>query len=120
MVLARIPARIRPAIIAGNAPYVESKCATFTIIVSVSEPERETISPVALICLPTTPIRIATPMAMTTQTDATRRETFNFFSSSIAMKRRRICGIPKYPSPHASVDTIFNALYGSALWLAST
>lgn len=35
---------------------------------------------------------------------------FQFFSSSIAIKRSRICGIPKYPSPHAAVETMVRAL----------
>ena len=40
-------------------------------------------------------IKIATAMEITTQTEAIRRESFSSFSSRIAMKRTRICGMPK-------------------------
>ena len=56
--------------------------------------------------LPTMPINTATAMEITTHTDATLRESFSLLSSSIAIKRSRICGIPKYPSPHAIMDMI--------------
>ena len=45
--------------------------------------------------LPTTPMKMATPMEMTTQEEATRRESFSFFSSSMAMNRTRMWGMPK-------------------------
>ena len=41
------------------------------------------------------PMRTATPMEMTTQTEAMRRESFSSFSSRMAMKRTRMWGIPK-------------------------
>ena len=44
---------------------------------------------------PMIPIRMATHMEISTHTVAIRRESTSFFSSSIAMKRRRIWGIPK-------------------------
>ena len=31
-------------------------------------------------------------------------------TTEIAIKRSRICGIPKYPSPHAAVETMVRAL----------
>ena len=68
--------------------------------------------PALLIPRPMIPIRIAVPIAMTTHTLAILRDSFSFFSSLIAINRRRICGIPKYPSPHASVETIVRAEYG--------
>ena len=51
--------------------------------------------PFAEIALPMMPMRIATLIAMTTQMLAMRRESLILCESSIAMKRRRICGIPK-------------------------
>ena len=52
-------------------------------------------------------------MEITTHTDAILLEVFNLFSSSIPIKRSRICGMPKYPSPHASVDAMVRLLYGT-------
>ena len=54
--------------------------------------------------LPMTPMRIATPIAIKTQTVAMRRERASFFESLIAMNLSRMCGMPKYPRPHAIVD----------------
>ena len=52
--------------------------------------------------LPTRPMMMATAMEITTQEVATRRESFSFFSSSMAMKRTRMWGMPKYPRPQAN------------------
>ena len=64
------------------------------------------------------PIKIATHMEISTHTVAIRRERVSFFSSSIAMKRSRMCGMPKYPRPHARVDTMVSRLYGAAVPVA--
>ena len=45
--------------------------------------------------LPTTPMMMATPMEMTTQLVAMRRDSFSSFSSRMAMKRTRMWGMPK-------------------------
>ena len=44
---------------------------------------------------PTMPMTMDAAMAMTTQTVAMRRLSTSFFSSSMAMKRSRMWGIPK-------------------------
>ena len=57
---------------------------------------------------------MAAAREMMTHTVAIRRL---FFSSSlclIAMKRRRTCGIPKYPRPQASMERAEMMLYGAA------
>ena len=96
MVEAMIPDRIRPARRAGKKPKVLSRCAISTMIVSetLAFSSSPTV-PVRLMPRPTIPIRIAAPMAITTQILAILLERVSFFSSSIAMKRSRICGIPK-------------------------
>ena len=66
-----------------------------------------------VIAEPIIPIKMATNMEITTHTDAILLEVFNLFSSSIPIKRSRICGMPKYPSPHASVDAMVRLLYGT-------
>jgi hypothetical protein len=45
-------------------------------------------------------------MDRTTQTEAIRLEVVSSFSFRIAINLSRICGIPKYPRPHASAETI--------------
>ena len=61
----------------------------------VSASDSCSMAPAFVMPLPTTPINTATPMEMTTQVVATRRERASFFSSSIAMKRSRMWGMPK-------------------------
>lgn len=95
MVLARIPARIRPAMRAGRIPALLRRVAIWMTMVSLAEPDRDAIVPEAVRALPTTPIITARNMAMTTHTEPTRRETTSFFSSSMAMNRSRMWGIPK-------------------------
>ena len=95
MVEARIPARIRPASTAHSRPFWLSKSAMRTMMVSESEPVSVTSAPALVMARPTTPMNTPTNSEMTTQEDAIRRESLSFFSSSIAMKRSRMCGIPK-------------------------
>ena len=66
-------------------------------MMTVSEPEpvSEGISPSKLMPSPITPIRSETNMETTAQIEAILLESFSCFSSFIAMKRRRMCGIPK-------------------------
>ena len=96
IVEAMMPDRIRPAISAGKNPKLLRRWAISMITVS-EEPDdvSSPITPALVMPSPIRPIRIATPMAMTTQILAIRLESFSFRSSSIAMNRRRICGIPK-------------------------
>ena len=58
------------------------------------------------------PISRAAHIEITTQTDATRLESLSFLSSSMAMKRSRMWGMPKYPSPQARVEKIVRSVYG--------
>ena len=95
MVLAKMPAKINPAMMAKNTPFSEMTCAIRTMMVSVSLPLSCGTILALLSVRPTTPISTAIPIAITTHTDATRRDSFSFFSSSIAIKRSRMCGIPK-------------------------
>ena len=95
MVDARIPDRTTPAISAGRTPWVASSFAISTMMVSDWLPPRLGIAPAAVIPRPTIPMKIATLIEITTHTDAIRLESFSFLSSPIAMKRSRICGIPK-------------------------
>ena len=115
MVDARIPARISPARIAAITPCLLRRSAIRTIIVSDAEPSRRSNSPAAVIPSPTTPISTATASEITTHVVATLLESVSFSSSSIAMKRRRICGIPKYPSPHASMEIILSSGYACSV-----
>ena len=56
-------------------------------------------------------MKIATAIEITTQIEAILLEVLTMFLSPIAMKRRRICGIPKYPSPHARSEAIVRSEY---------
>ena len=95
MVLARMPARMRPAISAGKMPPLAKSSAMRMMTVSVLEPSRGAMAPMPDRALPTMPISTARAMATVTQTEATRRLSFSFFSSPMAMNRSRIWGIPK-------------------------
>ena len=95
MVAARMPARITPAISAGSGPNWLSRVAMRTMMVSLALPSSGATAPTLVIPLPTTPINTATAMEMTTHTVAMRRLTFSLFSSSMAIKRSRMWGIPK-------------------------
>ena len=106
IVAARIPARISPAITAATGPMPLISLAITTITVSEDEPSRNSKAPALVIPYPITPIKIAIASDTTTQTVAIRLESVSFSFSSIAIKRSSTCGIPKYPSPHASVETI--------------
>ena len=103
---ARIPESTTPAITAKMAPWLARRSDIFIITVSESEPESAGMQPSPLIASPTTPIQTDTAIEIRTQTVATLLESESFFSSSIAMNLSRICGIPKYPSPHARVEMI--------------
>ena len=83
--------------------------------VSESEPESVGMTPSPLIASPTIPIMTETAIEISTQVVATLLESESFFSSSIAMNLKRICGIPKYPRPHARVEMIWINPYGCAV-----
>ena len=93
MVLAKIPARITPASSAATTPCWDSKLAICTIMVSLSA--RAPIAPFLTIAEPTTPITTAMNIEITTQMVAMRREVFNLRSSSMAINRSRMWGMPK-------------------------
>ena len=95
MVAARIPARIRPASTAASTPCCAMRLAMRTMRVSLEEPLRNSSAPALVMPRPTTPMTMEAVMAMTTHTLAMRRLSTSFFSSSMAMKRSRMCGIPK-------------------------
>ena len=61
---------------------------------SALEP-RKGILPVWVTPRPTMPMRMAMNMEMTTHTVAIRREVFSLASSSMAMNRSRMWGMPK-------------------------
>ena len=52
-------------------------------------------APSLIIAIPTTPIKTATAIEITTQISATRLETLTLSGFSIAINLKRICGIPK-------------------------
>ena len=107
MVQARIPASTTPATTDSRTPFRPSKSASRMITVSDSELEENMgMLPATDAPYPMIPMRMATNMEMTTQTDAMRRDVFSLSSWLMAMNRRRIWGIPKYPSPHARVDNM--------------
>lgn len=88
---ARIPARIRPAMIIARTPFSLKSIATLIINVSASEePTSTSIAPAFYIEYPIIPMKIAIPIEITTQTDAILLESFNLFSFSIPMKRNKI------------------------------
>ena len=65
-------------------------------MVSASElVPRKGILPSLVTVLPTMPMSTAMNMEMTTQTVAMRREVLSLVSSSMAMNRSRMWGIPK-------------------------
>ena len=66
-----------------------------TMRVSLDEPLRNSSAPTLVMPRPTMPMTMDAVMAMTTQTVAMRRLSTSFFSSSMAMKRSRMWGIPK-------------------------
>ena len=71
------------------------RLAMRTIRVSLDEPLRNSSAPTLVMPRPTMPMTMDAAMAMTTQTVAMRRLSTSFFSSSMAMKRSRMWGIPK-------------------------
>ena len=77
----------------------------FLSITSTHDGATNTATPYSVLSIET-----ATDIEITTQTLATRLESFNFFVSSIAINLKRICGMPKYPSPQASVEAIERTL----------
>ena len=96
IVEARIPERTIPATSAGIIPYLESRSEIRTMTVSDSEvPTSCGIHPAPVMPSPMTPMAIAIPIAMMTQMVATRRDRRSLLSSSMAMKRSRMCGMPK-------------------------
>ncbi len=107
MVAARMPARITPATRAASTPCLEIRSEIVMRMVSASS--RAGMEPAFVMALPITPIKIATAMEITTQTEATLLDSFSFSASSMAIKRRSTWGIPKYPSPQASMEAIVKA-----------
>ena len=95
MVAARMPARIRPASTAARMPCCAMRFAMRTMTVSLEEPLRYSSAPALVMPRPTMPMMMEAVMAMTTHTLAMRRLSTSFFSSSMAMKRSRMWGIPK-------------------------
>ena len=93
IVLAKMPARITPASSAATTPCWDSRLAICTIMVSLSA--SAPIAPFLTIAEPTTPITTAMNIEITTQMVAMRREVFNLRSSSMAINRSRMWGIPK-------------------------
>lgn len=93
MVAARIPARITPASRAGSTPNWLIRLAIRTMM--VSESASCSSAPALVMALPTNPMVMATPIEITTHEEATRRESFSFFSSSMAIKRTKMWGMPK-------------------------
>ena len=91
---ARMPEIITPVSRAKNMPFSPIFFAISMIIrwefSAVSE-----IAPFETAALPMTPINIATPIETTTHDVAMRRDVASFFESLIAIKRSRMCGIPK-------------------------
>ncbi len=76
------------------------------MMVSVALPSRKGTRPAAETAWPTMPMNTATPMEITTQVPAMRRERVSSFSSRMAMKRTRMWGMPKYPRPQAIMETM--------------
>ena len=103
MVAARMPAMTRPAS-TGGSRLVESRINTFSASDAV-------VSDVGKRARPIRPMNTATDREITTHTVAMRRDCFSSFSLRIAMNRRSTWGIPKYPSPHASVETMLRGPY---------
>ncbi len=113
IVAARMPARITPANTNKIKLLPPSFCANTINIVSGSPIFLTTAAPII-------PISKAENREMTTHTVAILREVFNSFSLRIAIKRSSTCGIPKYPSPHASVEIIVIKPYGADLPVSGT
>ena len=61
----------------------------------VSASVKDSRAPARVMALPTTPMKMATAMEITTQMEATRRDRVSFSSSSMAINRSRMWGIPK-------------------------
>ena len=96
IVAARMPDRIMPAMTAKNTPCRLIRSERRMMIVSASAlPVRNGSFPAADTLYPITPMDTAMNMEITTHTVARRRDWFSSFSLRIAMKRSRICGIPK-------------------------
>ena len=71
------------------------RLAMRTMRVSLEEPLRNSSAPALVMPRPTTPMTMEAVMAMTTHTLAMRRLSTSFFSSSMAMNRSRMWGMPK-------------------------
>ncbi len=100
MVHARMPAKMIPATSAAKTPFSLISIAIFIMTVSESVEalagsEMTFMLPFFAIVLPITPIRTAIDIEMTTHIEAILLEILILLTSSIAIKRRRICGIPK-------------------------
>lgn len=76
-------------------PCCAMRFAMRTMTVSLEEPLRYSSAPALVMPRPTMPMMMEAVMAMMTHTLAMRRLSTSFFSSSMAMKRSRMWGIPK-------------------------
>ena len=101
MVEARMPASTTPAMMAKSTPCWLSRSDRRMMMVSASALEpRKGILPVWVTPRPTMPMRMAMNMEMTTHTVAIRREVLSLASSSMAMNRSRMWGMPECrPNP---------------------
>ena len=98
MVQARMPAITTPASSAGTNPWVDSSWAMRMMAFWDEVPpftDRSSSWPAPVMLMATTPMKMATAMAMNTQMVATRRDSFSFLESSMAMNRSRMWGMPK-------------------------
>ena len=106
IVQAKIPASVMPAPMIARNPCWHKSVATWMMIVSEEEPFNSTMTPFFVRLCPTTPIKIATAIEITTHTVAIRLDIAILSSCSVAIKRRSTWGTPKYPSPQASVEIV--------------
>ena len=93
MVQARMPAMTTPASSAGRMPKVDSLVAM--AIRMRSESSTAAMAPLRTMAMPSTPMKMAMPMAMVTQMEPTRRLTLSFLGSWMPMNRSRMWGMPK-------------------------
>ena len=91
-----MPARMTPAATASSAPWLLITSASRTMTVSLCALVPSIGMPPATDTLyPMTPMSMATAMESRAHVEAMRRETLISLSSRMAMKRSRMCGIPK-------------------------
>ena len=112
MIAARIPQRKIPPI-NGNARSVENSLLIISInTLSAEEAPSSPSTAGSRYARPITPIKQAAVSERISHTIAITLDFFNSFSFFTAINRVRICGIPQYPSPHASWEKISINVYG--------